>query len=255
GYVRLKQFSQTSPQEMAKVLQEFVDKKVTGIILDMRWNPGGLLDAAHRISNFFVKEGVIVSTRGRKPELDRVFNANPRNLIVPGNIKVIILANEGSASASEIVTGALKDHKRAKFIGIKTFGKGSVQNVIPLNYQTAIALTIQKYYTPSNVSIHKKGIEPDIEVKPPEFTKDDRRYYKNIREKKLIQNFVKADTKYTPATIESFKKLVEENGYPLSTFALKRTLKEEIDRNETRPIVDLEFDNQLQRAIEELKKG
>lgn len=254
GYVRLKQFSQSSPQEVAAVLKSFTEKKVKGIILDLRWNPGGLLDAAHGISNFFIKDGIIVSTRGRKSEMDKVFRANPRNMIVPTNIPVITIANKGSASASEIVTGALKDHKRAIFIGEKTFGKGSVQSVIPLKYQTAVALTIQKYFTPSGVSIHKKGIVPDIEVKQPDFTKEDRRNYRSLREKKIIQNFAKKNPLYNAANISKFKTLVEGKGYPLTDFALKRSLKEETERNHKRPIIDLEFDTQLKRAIAELKK-
>ena len=173
GYVKLKQFSQTSSSDMLNIVQDFQNKKVKGIILDLRWNPGGLLDAAHKIANLFIKEGVIVSTRGRKKELDREFPADPKRAIA-ADIPLAILANEGSASISEIVTGAVKDLKRGTFIGEKTFGKGSVQNVIPLPYNTAIALTIQKYYTPSGVSIHKKGIKPDIEIKAFEFSKEDK---------------------------------------------------------------------------------
>lgn len=167
---------------------------------------------------------------------------------------MVILANEGSASASEIVTGAIKDHKRGVFIGSKTFGKGSVQNVIPLMYDTAMALTIQKYYTPSGVSIHKKGITPDIEVKPLDFTKDDRRHYREIREKKIIQEFVKVNKVYNPETVKKFQTLVESKGLALTDFAAKRTLKDEYTRNDPRSIVDTEFDVQLLRALKELKK-
>ncbi|MFO1471991.1 MAG: S41 family peptidase [Turneriella sp.] len=187
GYVRLKQFNQTATEDLAKAIAEFKKKKAKGIILDLRWNPGGLLDAAHRISNFFIKSGVIVSTRGRKKELDKVFNADP-SAAIAADFPLVVLANEGSASASEIVTGAIKDHKRGKFIGVKTFGKGSVQNVISMMYGTSMALTIQKYYTPSGVSIHKKGIEPDINVPALDFNKDDRRHYKEIREKRYCRN-------------------------------------------------------------------
>ncbi|MBL8033418.1 MAG: S41 family peptidase [Leptospiraceae bacterium] len=253
GYVRLKQFNQTATEDLARALADFKKKKAKGIILDLRWNPGGLLDAAHRISNFFIKSGVIVSTRGRKKELDKVFNADPASAIA-ADIPLVVLANEGSASASEIVTGAIKDHKRGKFIGVKTFGKGSVQNVISMMYGTSMALTIQKYYTPSGVSIHKKGIEPDINVPALDFNKDDRRHYKEIREKKILQEFVKENKTYNAETVKKFQKLVSSKGLTLSDFAAKRALKDELTKKETRPVIDLEFDVQLQRAIAELGK-
>jgi carboxyl-terminal processing protease len=253
GYVRLKQFNQTATEDLAKALTEFKKRKAKGVILDLRWNPGGLLDAAHRISNFFIKSGVIVSTRGRKKELDRVFNADP-SAAIAADIPLVVLANEGSASASEIVTGAIKDHKRGKFIGVKTFGKGSVQNVISMMYGTSMALTIQKYYTPSGVSIHKKGIEPDINVPALDFNKDDRRHYKEIREKKILQDFVKENKVYNIDTVRKFQKLVAAKGLTLTDYAAKRALKDELTKSENRPVFDLEFDVQLQRAIAELKK-
>ncbi|MBV6494356.1 MAG: hypothetical protein LDLANPLL_02388 [Turneriella sp.] len=253
GYVRLKQFNQTATEDLARVIGEFKKKKARGLILDLRWNPGGLLDAAQRISNFFIKSGVIVSTRGRKKELDKVFNANP-SAAIAADIPLVVLANEGSASASEIVTGAIKDHKRGKFIGVKTFGKGSVQNVISLMYGTSMALTIQKYYTPSGVSIHKKGIEPDIKVPALDFNKDDRRHYKEIKEKKILSNFVKEHKHYNAETVKKFQKMLEDRGLTLSDFAAKKTLKDEYTKNSPRPILDMEFDVQLQRAIKELTK-
>ncbi|MFZ5627904.1 MAG: S41 family peptidase [Spirochaetota bacterium] len=253
GYVRLKQFNQTATEDLAKALADFKKRKAKGVILDLRWNPGGLLDAAHRISNFFIKSGVIVSTRGRKKELDRVFNADP-SAAIAADLPLVVLANEGSASASEIVTGAIKDHKRGKFIGVKTFGKGSVQNVISMMYGTSMALTIQKYYTPSGVSIHKKGIEPDINVPALDFNKDDRRHYKEIREKKILQDFVKENKVYSIETVRKFQKMVAAKGLTLTDYAAKRALKDELTKSENRPIFDLEFDVQLQRAISELKK-
>ncbi len=253
GYVRLKQFSQTAPSEIRSILEDFKKKNVKAVILDLRWNPGGLLDAAVEISNLFVKEGVLVSTRGRKSAGDRVFRADPRKVVLP-NTPLVILANEGSASASEIVTGAVKDHKRGIFIGTKTFGKGSVQSVIPLNYDTAIALTIQKYYTPSDVSIHKKGIEPDVEVKPLEFTKEDQRNYSILREKEILQNFVKTHKEYNEKNIQLYKVEIEKANLPLSDFALKQSLRQETYNGDKRPVIDLEFDVQLQKAIEHLKK-
>jgi carboxyl-terminal processing protease len=118
-----------------------------------------------------------------------------------------------------------------------------------------MALTIQKYYTPSGVSIHKKGIEPDINVPALDFNKDDRRHYKEIREKKILQDFVKENKTYSAETAKKFQKLVASKGLALSDYAAKRSLKDELTKNDTRPVMDLEFDVQLQRAIEELRKN
>ena len=252
GYVKLKQFSQTSSSDMLNIVQDFQNKKVKGIILDLRWNPGGLLDAAHKIANLFIKEGVIVSTRGRKKELDREFPADPKRAIA-ADIPLAILANEGSASISEIVTGAVKDLKRGTFIGEKTFGKGSVQNVIPLPYNTAIALTIQKYYTPSGVSIHKKGIKPDIEIKAFEFSKEDKEALLEIAKKKILSDFVKKNKKYNSTTIQKFEAELKKANIELSPLTTKFILKQEVYRIKPKPVYDLEFDNQLKKAIEVIK--
>ncbi len=253
GYIKLKQFSQSSPRDLKKMLLDFKAKKAKGVIVDLRWNPGGLLDAAHKISNLFIKEGVIVSTRGRKKQLDRTFPAIPRNAIAP-NLPIVVLANEGSASASEIVTGAIKDHKRGKFVGTKTFGKGSVQNVIPLMYKTAIALTIQKYYTPNGISIHKKGIKPDVEVKSLEFSKNDRRRIRIITEKKLLTEIGKKYKRYNSESVKAYKRLLKKQNLELSDFAARFTLKRHLNRNKATPLFDLEFDVQLKKAISLLSK-
>ena len=248
GYIKLKQLSQTAPDDMRKVLENFKKAGVKGVILDLRWNPGGLLDAAHKIANFFIKDGIIVSTRGRRKQLDRTFPAIAQMAIMP-DTPMVVLANEGSASASEIVTGALKDLKRGIFVGSKTFGKGSVQNVIPLNYNTAIALTIQKYYTPSGECIHKKGILPDVKVDAMDFNKDDRRIFKAIKEEKIIENFAKEHKQYNKDTLQAFRKLLGEKKYKFSDFASSYLLKQEINKNRPMPIYDLEFDAQLKKAI------
>ncbi len=251
GYVRLKTFSGTATADIAKALQSLLSSNVEGLILDLRWNPGGLLSAAHEIGNFFIDEGVIVSTRGRRSERDRVFEANPDNAIAP-KIPLVVLVNGGSASASEIVTGAIKDHKRGTVIGTKTFGKGSVQNVIQMPYNTGIALTIQKYYTPSGESIHKKGIQPDIEVKEKEVTKADKEAVKIIIEKKLLSKFDVKD--YSNGSVAEFKKFLKENGVSeISDFAARSLLRQEVLKIGKRPLYDLVDDEPLKRAVKELK--
>lgn len=251
GYVRLKTFSGTATGDIAKALRELSMTGVKGVVLDLRWNPGGLLSAAHEIANFFIDEGVIVSTRGRRPERDRVFEANKANTLMP-KTPLVVLVNGGSASASEIVTGAIKDHKRGKVIGSKTFGKGSVQNVIEMPHNTGIALTIQKYYTPSGESIHKKGIEPDIEIKDREFSKEEKEALKKINEDDLAIKFAPKD--YTKATVSAFKSYAKENGVEgLTDFVAYNVVKQEVLKVGKRPLYDLEYDEALKRALKELK--
>jgi len=248
GYIKLKQFSQSAPMDVSNAIKELQNQKVKGLILDLRWNPGGLLDAAHKIGNLFIKEGVIVSTRGRRPELNRVFEAVPGEAIA-SDIPLVVLVNQGSASASEIVTGAVKDHKRGKIVGVKTFGKGSVQSVIPLMNNTGIALTIQKYYTPSGESIHKKGILPDVEIEATDFTRRDKINYKDLTDKKIISEFVKTHNEYNAENVKQFQKHIKDKGYELSDFAAKYVLKQEVFKVGVRPLYDKELDVQLQKAI------
>ena len=133
------------------------------MILDLRFNPGGLLNAAVDMADKFLEKGIIVSTRGRDRTQNYVYQAHKKGTYP--NFPLVVLVNNGSASASEIVAGALKDHKRGILLGIKTFGKGSVQSLIPVgDGKAALKLTTARYYTPSGVCIHEKGIEPDIKV-------------------------------------------------------------------------------------------
>lgn len=166
GYIRITTFNeqtQTGLDKAIRTLSEKIGKdKLKGFILDLRNNPGGLLDQAVSVSDTFLKQGEIVSTRGRNAEETQRYNAD--NGDATDGMKIAVLINGGSASASEIVAGALQDHKRATIIGTKSFGKGSVQTIIPLSGNGAIRLTTARYYTPSGRSIQAKGIDPDIIV-------------------------------------------------------------------------------------------
>ena len=167
GYIRVTQFNEQTTEGLKKAITDITAKvsedKLKGYILDLRNNPGGLLDQAISVSDAFLQKGEIVSTRGRNPEETQRFNARPGDL-TKGK-PVIVLINGGSASASEIVAGALQDHKRATLIGTRSFGKGSVQTIIPLGTGNgALRLTTARYFTPSGRSIQAKGISPDVEV-------------------------------------------------------------------------------------------
>ena len=163
GYLRLKAFNDNSSEQLIEKIKKIENKeRPLGYILDLRNNPGGLLTQAIRVTDFFLDEGEIVSTRGRKAIENRRFFAKKGDR-VKGK-PLIVLINNGSASASEIVAGALKDHKRAIILGSNTYGKGSVQSIIPLNNGGGIRITISKYYLPSGQSISGVGVSPDIFV-------------------------------------------------------------------------------------------
>jgi carboxyl-terminal processing protease len=167
AYVRITSFSEQTSKLMEKEIrkqQKELGEKLRGLVLDLRNNPGGLLDQAIEVSDMLLEKGEVVSTRGRHAENTKRFNATKGDVL--GGLPVVVLINGGSASASEIVAGALQDHRRAIVMGTKSFGKGSVQTVIPLPDNTAMRLTTSKYYTPSGHSIQAKGITPDIEVEP-----------------------------------------------------------------------------------------
>ena len=163
GYIRLTSFNENSSNQIKRIVKKLeTDEKIKGYILDLRNNPGGLLSQAIKISDFFLNQGEIVSTKGRKKSENRKWFAKKGDLI--DGKPLIILTNYGSASASEIVAGALKDHKRAIILGENSYGKGSVQSIIPLKNKGAIRLTISKYYLPSGKSISEVGVTPDIEI-------------------------------------------------------------------------------------------
>jgi len=163
GYLRLSSFNENSGKQVKNKIKEIKkNKKIKGYILDLRNNPGGLLSQAIKITDFFLDYGEIVSTKSRKVSENRKWFSKKGDLI--DGKTLIVLINYGSASASEIVAGALKDHKRAILIGENSYGKGSVQSIIPLENKGAIRLTISKYYLPSGLSISEVGITPDIEI-------------------------------------------------------------------------------------------
>ncbi|MDZ7641974.1 MAG: S41 family peptidase [Desulfurivibrio sp.] len=164
AHIRISNFQAKTTGDFRQALEDLQqEQQIKGLVLDLRNNPGGLLDQAVQLSDVFLEEGVIVSTKGRIKEQNMVFEAEEDTF--KNGFPVVVLVNEGSASASEIVAGALQDHQRAMVIGTPTFGKGSVQTIIPLDNGSGLRLTTARYYTPSGASIQAKGITPDLEVK------------------------------------------------------------------------------------------
>ena len=174
GYIRITSFTEQTEAGLKTAvtrIREQLGPRLKGVVLDMRNNPGGLLDQAIAVSDAFLDKGEIVSTRGRRSEDAQRYNAKPGDLLA--GLPMVVLVNGGSASASEIVAGALQDHRRAILLGTKSFGKGSVQTIIPLGGQGALRLTTARYYTPSGRSIQASGIDPDILVEQSRIEKID----------------------------------------------------------------------------------
>jgi carboxyl-terminal processing protease len=164
-YLRVTNFQENTTKDFKEALKELSERgRIRGLVIDLRNNPGGLLAQSVKISDIFIEDGLIVSTKGRVKEQNTEYTARPDN--DKHEYPIVVLVNEGSASASEIVAGALQDHKKALIVGTQTFGKGSVQTIIPMSNGAGLRLTTARYYTPSGRSIQAKGIEPDIIVEP-----------------------------------------------------------------------------------------
>ena len=175
GYLRISQFQSKTAENMIDAIDKLKKENkgaLQGLVLDLRNNPGGVLNGAVAVSDAFLKKGMIVYTEGRIADSRLRFNATPDDVI--DGAPLVVLVNQGSASASEIVAGALQDHKRAIIVGVKTFGKGSVQTILPLSSDSALKLTTARYYTPSGKSIQAEGITPDIELESIEVASIDR---------------------------------------------------------------------------------
>jgi len=226
-YTRITNFQITTTRDFRKALQNArKEQALKGLILDLRGNPGGLLDQAVKIADIFLDQGIIVSTRGRDPEMDMIFDAHQGNR--QDDFPMIILVNGGSASASEIVAGALQDHNRAMIVGTRTFGKGSVQTVIPLPNGAGLRMTTARYYTPSGQSIQATGITPDLVIP---FADTNKKGSWAVREKDLPNHFTNTNgKKEKTATGENKQekirsKLAADNQLRSALFILKNLSK------------------------------
>lgn len=246
GYLRIMNFQGDTYDECLKGLKSFSGLK--GLILDVRNNPGGLLDQSIKVSGLFLGPELVVETKGRIPSQNFSYNAET-DIFVPDTIPVVVLINEGSASASEIVAGALQDHMRALVIGAKSFGKGSVQTVLPLPDGSGLRLTTARFYTPSGRSIQADGINPDIEVPsrlPPEV--------QVLREKDLDRHLIGDNEKLeTSRPGKNAAKSVEPNGeeeQEKAEFEMPDRPLNELPLEE-----HLKFDPQLDKALSLLKSN
>ena len=231
---RISTFSERTADDLEEVLEDLWDEQgdgLMGAVLDLRNNPGGLLDQAIAVSDAFLEQGEIVSTRGRDPESALRFNARTGDII--DGLPLVVLINSGTASASEIVAGALQDHGRALILGTRSFGKGSVQTVIPLRGRGALRLTTARYYTPSGRSIQEQGIDPDIVVE-------------QVRAEPEPESMPEHREEDLRGHLDNDETGVEEDGDP----AADEALEDDEDEPEDDPT---DGDYQLARAIEHLR--
>ena len=252
GYLKLLTFTPMTAERARDAVNDFQAHNYRSLILDLRNNYGGLLNSAVEIANLFLDGGLVVRTRSRIRSENRDFNA-ARSTLVPADIPIIVLINRGSASASEIVAGALKDRGRAYLVGEKTFGKGSVQQVYPLS-NTGFKITTARYYTPSDVNIDKIGIPPDREVLFPEYTEEDAVKLNELVNANRIPEWVGQNQQASAAQIDAFARTLERE-YSLNLPLLRRMIRNELNRTVIAPVYDLEYDVQLQEAMNILRSG
>ncbi|MDR3129933.1 MAG: S41 family peptidase [Treponema sp.] len=252
GYLKLITFNAMTLDRTRDALMNFQNHGYKSLVLDLRNNYGGLFQSAVGIGNLFLEDGVIVSIKSRIPSENKIFTAQKPSL-VPVDIPIVVLINRGSASASEIVAGALKDRGRAYLVGEKSFGKGSVQQIYPLD-KAGVKLTTARYYTPSDANIDKIGIPPDMEVAFPEFTEDDTKYLSALIAANKIPAFVEENPGASASDVDAFI-LELHAAYPIEISLLRRLVRDEQNRTVIVPVYDLEYDVQLQEAIKILKGG
>lgn len=251
GYVRLIQFTPDTALRLQDAIDYFKQNNFQNMILDLRDNGGGLITSAINVADKFIDEGLIVSTKGRLPYQNSSYSASKEKTVVR-NIPIVVLINRGSASASEIVSGALKDTHLAYLVGVRSYGKGSVQQVIPLGNGEEIKLTIARYYSPSDTNIDKIGIPPDMEVPFETLSEEAEKDYVKLIESNRVADYVDAHENMTEADISAYaKELAKE--YKLEERLLRRLIRMRVNRYKTNVVYDLDFDIQLNAALDLLK--
>jgi len=253
GYLRIIQFTPLTPFRVKEALAFFEENKYKGLIVDLRSNPGGLLDSVVKIGDMFISRGPIVSTRSRVVSENQVFSASRKATIVDRDIPVVVLIDRGSASASEILAGALKDTKRATLLGEKSYGKGSVQQIRRIG-DGGFKLTMSRYYTPSGATIDKVGIMPDREIKEPELTEEEEESFSLILNDESVKNFVSRNNQPGEIAIASFIEELRGVDIDLPDRYIRRLIRIEVNRtNNNPPVYDLEYDLVLQEAVQMLR--
>lgn len=253
GYVRLIEFTPETKNRLQDALDYFEQNQYEAMIVDLRDNPGGLITSVAEVANKFIDEGLIVSTKSRLAYENQFYSANPEKTTVKKDIPIVVLINRGSASASEILAGALKDYHLAYLVGEKTYGKGSVQQVIPLSDIDGMKLTMARYYTPSDVNIDKIGIPPDREIKNLEtFTSEQEKTYTKMLESNIITETVESNPNMSEFDIKVHAEKISKE-YDIDKRLIRRLLRNQINMKKEAPLYDLDYDLQLNEAIRIIK--
>ncbi len=253
GYIQLTEFGAKSSLKFQEALDSFKAQNYKGLIIDLRNNGGGLLSAAVQIADMFMDEGLIVSTKSRLSFENTAYYAQRKNTIVK-NLPVVILVNGNSASASEVLTAALKDSKKAYVVGTKTYGKGSVQIPRQLLNNDGFKITVAKHYSPDDVNIDKVGIMPDQEVKFNELTDDEAKTLESLLDSKVIEDYVYNNEDMTETQIADYAEILYKK-YKLEKSLLRKLIRNETDKVKPSRLYDLDYDVQLNAALKVINDG
>ncbi len=254
GYLRIIEFTPNTASRVQEALDSFKQNDFTSLIIDLRNNPGGLITSVVDVADKFIDEGPIVSTKSRLSFENSVYTASEKKTTMPKNIPIIVLINKGSASAAEILSGALKDNHLAYLVGERTYGKGSVQQPIPLPNKDGFKMTIARYYTPSDTNIDKIGIPPDLEVKYPEFTEEEEKAFLDLANDNVIAQYVEAHPDMSEAQIASYATTLSVK-YKLEKRVLRKLIRNEVEHKKPARLYDLDYDIQLNEALKILNQG
>ena len=249
GYARLIQFTPDTAQRLQDALDSFEKSGYKGLIIDLRDNPGGLITSAVDVADKFIENGPIVSTKSRLLFENSQFSASKDKTTVKKGTPVVVLINKGAASASEIVSGALKDYHLAYLVGERTYGKGSVQQVIPLSNTDGIKITMARYYTPSDMNIDKIGIPPDQEVKNLDsLSEEEEKIYVDLIKSEEITKAAESKPNMTEADISAAATKIAKQ-YPLDERLIRRLIRVQVQKTQPSVLYDLDYDLQLNAAI------
>ncbi len=255
GYMKLIQFTPLTAERVQDALDSFDYSKTSGIIIDLRNNPGGLISSVVDVANKFIDDGPIVSTKSRVKFENSVYSATKGKTFQKAKgIPIIVLINKGSASASEILSGALKDNHLAYLVGQRSYGKGSVQQVIPLSATDGIKVTMARYYTPSDVCIDKIGIPPDREVLFPKIEEEAEKQYTELYKKNEIEKYVSSHKNMSEKDIASYAKVLRKTYTEIDEASLRKLVRNEVTKTSGAMLYDLDYDIQLREAIKILEK-
>lgn len=248
GYLRIIEFTPQTAERVQQGIDLFKTNNFEGLIIDLRNNPGGLITSVADVANKFIDSGIIVSTKTRIEGESSVYTANPEDTTMTKGLPIVVLINKGSASASEILSGALKDNHLAYLVGERSYGKGSVQQVVPLYNNDGIKLTMARYYTPSDVNIDKIGIPPDREIIVNNLTEQEEKNYVDLINAGDIEKYVEAHPNMTEYDISVYARALTYS-YKLNERLLRRLIRIEVQKTQTPSLYDLDFDEQLVESI------